>query len=75
MEVEAAVLPPPKVKPEEVVAVEVGTLPKREPVAGAVLPNIDPAAGAAEMLRNIHLSFQCAIPYRFLDASVGNASL
>jgi len=47
MEVEAAVLPPPKVKPEEVVAVEVGALPKMEPVAGAVLPNIDPAAGAA----------------------------
>ena len=46
IDVEAA-LPPPNVKPEEVVAVEVGALPKMEPVAGAALPNMEPVAGAS----------------------------
>ena len=48
---EAEEVLPPKVKPEEVVAVEVGALPKMEPVAGAALPKMEPPAGAAANLR------------------------
>lgn len=40
---------PPKVKPEEVVAVAAGALPKMEPVAGAAAPNMEPVAAGAEI--------------------------
>ena len=36
MDVDA--VPPPKVNPEDVVAVEVGALPNMDPVAGAAIP-------------------------------------
>ena len=37
---------PPKVNPVDVVAVDVGAPPKIDPVAGAALPKMEPAAGA-----------------------------
>ena len=47
MDVEA--VPPPNEKPEEVVAVDVGALPKIDPAAGAVVPKMEPVAAGAKI--------------------------